>query len=110
MMLADGGSFDRIRLNYQDIKFRLHHNRTVEFEVCPVGGHNMNGKVERKFREIRSSLEKTMPNERLSILQWRTVAAEVANKFNDLPLALCNITSDFESMDLIAQNRLRPDW
>ena len=49
--------FDSIRLNYQDIKFRLHRDRTVEFEVCPVGGHNMNGNVERKICEIRNSLE-----------------------------------------------------
>ena len=112
MLLADGGSqlvksFDNIRLNFQDIKCRLHHDKSVEFELCPVGGHNMNGKVERKIREIRTSLEKVMVNERLSILQWETVSAEIANNINDLPLALGNVTSDLESMDLITPNRLK---
>ena len=50
---------------------------------------------------------KTMSNERLSILQWETLAAEVANSINYLPLALGSITSDFESMDLITPNYLR---
>ena len=77
------------------------------FEVCPVGGHNMHGKEERKIREINSSIEKTIFNERLSIIQWETIVAEIANSINDLPLALGNITSDFESMDLITPNRLR---
>ena len=47
------------------------------------------------------------PNIRLSLLQWETVAAEVANSINDLPLAVGNIESDFENMDLITPNRLR---
>ena len=51
----------------------------VELETCPVGGHNMHGKVERKIRHIKESLEKSMHNERLSILQWETLGAEVAN-------------------------------
>ena len=80
---------------------------TVEFEVCPVGGHNMNGKVERRIKHIKESLEKSSHNERLSILQWETLASTVANSINDLPLALGNITSDYENMDLLTPNRLR---
>ena len=41
------------------------------------------------------------------MLQWETIAAEVANSKNDLPLALGNTTSHFESMDLVTPNRLR---
>ena len=36
-----------------------------------------------------------------------TVGAEIANTMNDLPLALGNIVSDFEYMDLITPNRLK---
>ena len=53
---------------------------------------------------VKESLEKTISNQRLSVLQWETSAAEVWNAINDLPLALGNIVSDFENMDLITTN------
>ena len=112
VLLADAGSqfikaCDDIKLNFQDLKFKMHRDVSVELEVCPVGGHHMNGKVERKIQEIKKSLEKTVSNERLSILQWETVMSEIANSINDLPLALGNKVADFEMMDLITPNRLR---
>ena len=48
-----------------------------------------------------------MLNERLSVIQWETCAAEIANRINDLPLAISNIISDFEIIDLITPNRLK---
>ena len=96
-----------MKLNFQDIRHQLHVNVNVEFQLCPVGGHNMNGRVERKIREIKGSIIKSLENERISLLQWETLASEIANTINDLPLALGNITSQFESMDLLTPNRLR---
>ena len=96
-----------MRLSYTDIKNKLHKEKMVEFDTCLVGGHNVNGKVERRIRHIKESLEKNVQNERLSIIQWETVSAEIANAINDLPLALGNIVSDYENMDLITPNRLR---
>lgn len=112
ILLTDEGSqlikaCKTMKLNFIDIKNKLHKDMGVQCETCPVGGPNVNGKVERRIRHIKESLEKAIHNERLSILQWETVAAEVANSINDLPLALGNIVSDFESMDLITPNRLR---
>ena len=40
----------------------------------------------------------------MSVLKWETISAEVSNAVNDLPLALGNIVSDFENMDLITPN------
>ena len=96
-----------MRLSYTDIKHKLYKDKMVEFDTCPVGGHNVNGKVERRIKHIKESLEKNVQNKRLSIIQWETVAAEVANVINDLPFALSNIISDFENMDLLTPNRLR---
>ena len=112
ILLADRGSqlvkgCNTSRLQFQDIKFKLHKDVAVEVELCPVGGHNMNGKVERMIQEIKKSLEKDFHNRRLSVLQWETVAAQVANNINDLPLALGNKTSNLEMMDLLTPNRLR---
>ena len=48
-----------------------------------------------------------MSNQRLSVLHWESITAEIANNINNLPLAIGNTTADFETMDLITPNRLR---
>ncbi|XP_066914399.1 uncharacterized protein [Clytia hemisphaerica] len=111
-MFIDQGSqmvkgCDDSRISFKDLKNRLHVDVKMNFEVCPVGGHNYNGKVERKIREVKSSINKSFQGRRLSILQWETLSSEVANSMNDLPLALNGIVSDYESMDLITPNRLK---
>ena len=110
-VLADQGSqlikgCETMRLDFQDLQFKLHKDSQVELDVCPVGGHNMHGKVERRIRHIKESLAKAMMNQRLSVLQWETIAGIIANSINNLPLALGNIKGDFEAMDLITPNRL----
>ena len=95
------------KLDICDIKSRSNQNGKIDFEVFPVVGHNMHGKVERKIPEVKKSIDKTMLNERLSVIQWETCAAEIANRINDLPLALGNIVSEFETIDLIRPNRLK---
>ena len=90
-----------------DIRGQLNRDMMVEFDTCPVGGHNFNGKVERRIRHVKESLEKNFTNQRLSVLQWETVSAQISNAINDLPRALGNIVSDYEQMDLITPNRLR---
>ena len=112
LLVIDGGSqlvstSDNIKLNFTDLQNKLHRDMSVDSEVVPVGGHNMNGRVERKIQEVRRSLERSLQNERLSLLQWETLSAEIANRINDLPLALGNIKGDFDTMDLITPNRLR---
>ena len=96
-----------MKLNFQDIRHQLHVNVNVEFELCPVGKHNMNGRVKRKIREIKGLITKSLEDERISLLQWETLVSEIANTINDLPLALGKITSQFENMDLLTPNRLR---
>ena len=93
--------------NYKDVKEKLYLNSKMEFAPCPVGGHNMHGLVERKIREVRQSLERSMQGEKLSVLQWESVAAEISNSLNDMPLALGNNTADFEVADIITPNRLK---
>ena len=96
-----------MRLKFWDIKIGLHKDVAVELEVCPVGGHNMHGRVERKIQEIKKSIEKTLLNKRLSVMQWETISASISNSINNMPLALRNRRSNLKSMDLITPNRLR---
>ena len=112
IMVTDEGSqlikgSDNMKISCTDVKGKLHRDMMVDFATCPVGGHNYNGKVERRIKHVKESLEKTISNQRLSVLQWETISAEVSNAINDIPLALGNIVSNFENMDLITPSRLK---
>ena len=45
-----------MKFNFQDTQRKLNVDMQVEFETCPVGGHNVHGKVERKIRAIQESV------------------------------------------------------
>ena len=93
-------------LSFSDIKHKLHSEFGVQFQPCPVGAHNFHGKVERKIKEIRRSFEKEFSNQRLSIIQWETLAQQVVNSINNLPIGLGNKVESLENIDLVTPNRL----
>ena len=93
-------------LNFSDIKHKLHTEFGVNFEPCPIGGHNVHGKVERKIKEIKRSFEKELCHHRLSVIQWETLGQQVVNSINNLPIALGNKVDCLENLDLITPNRL----
>ena len=92
---------------FQDARFQLHQQMNVDYEQCSTATHYMHGKVEWKIRQIKESIQKAIINEQLSILQWETLAAEISNSINNLPLAIGNLTGDLENLDLITPNQLR---
>ena len=55
-------------MTYTDIKYKVHKDSVVESDTCPFGGHNYNGKVKRRIRQINESFEKNIQNEKLSVL------------------------------------------
>ena len=68
----------------------------------------MNGRVERKIREVRKSIAKSFTNKRLSLMQWETLASSISNSINNMPLALGNSSkSSVEALDLLTPNRLK---
>ena len=95
-----------MNINLVNLKHQLQREVKIEFQLCPVQGHNMNVKVERKIKEINRSLEKSVNSERLSILQWETLSSAIANQINILPLGIGDVTGDMECLDLITLNRL----
>ncbi len=110
-VLTDSGSqlvkgCESACLDIQDIKFQLHKNVSVELRVCPVGGHNMHGKVERKIRHIKESLAKALSNDRLGIMQYETLGDAIANSINNLPITIGSRKANLDSLDLITPNRL----
>ena len=112
MFLVDSGSqlisgCENMVLNMTDIKGHLNREHGILFDVCPVGGHNYRGKVERKIKAVRESVSKAVHLQHFSLLQWETLCAEIANSINNHPIAIGNETEDLESLDLITPNRLR---
>jgi hypothetical protein len=112
LLLIDEGSqlvkgCESMELNFRDIQNRLFVSSSVQFETCPVSGHNMHGRVERKIKQIKASIEKQLYNQRLSVIQWETMSAEIANSVNNLPIGLHSKVADLECADLLTPNRLR---
>ena len=112
VLLIDEGSqlikgCETMKFKFEDAQRKLHIDQQVDFEICPVGGHNFHDKVVRKIRSIRESIERLVHNERLSVLQWETLSAQIANSINNLPIAMTKSVSDLENADLITPNRLK---
>lgn len=111
-LLADSGSqlvcgCENMMIDMCDVSGKLNREYGIEFTVCPVGGHNFHGKVERKIRAVKENICKSVHNVRLSVLEWETLCAEIANSINNLPVAIGNETDELENMDLITPNRLK---
>lgn len=92
--------------SFVDTKQKLFVEYGVDYIPCPVGAHYVHGKVERKIREVRKSVEIAVQNARLSVVQWETLMAQIANSINNLPIGLKSRVSDLEQLDLITPNRL----
>ena len=84
-----------MKLEFYDIKHKLHVRYGVEFETCPVGAHYMHEKVERKIRQVQGSFMKTAGHSRLSMLQWETLGDQVANSVNNRPMAIGNSSARY---------------
>ena len=64
-LLPDEGSqlitgCESMKIDFQDTRFQLHQQMNVEYEKCPTAAHHMHGKVERKIRQIKESIVKTI--------------------------------------------------
>ena len=111
VLLPDPGSqlikvCKETNLKFRDIKGQLNAEYGIEFSPCPVGAHYQHGKVERKIRQVRESLERTFQGQKLSTIGWETLCAEITNCINDLPVGHMSATADIGNLDLLTPNRL----
>ena len=91
--------------SYVDSKQILFSVAGVEYKPCPTGAHYVHGRVERKIREVKKSVQISVENQRLSIVQWETLMAQIANSANNMPIG-AKYSSSPEYLDLITPNRL----
>ena len=93
-------------LSFTTVQHTLSVEYGIEFTTCPVGAHYQHGRVERKIQEIKKSLNKTLNNRRLAIMQWETLGLQIANGINNLPIGLGNKSEEIENLDILTPNRL----
>ena len=111
LMLPDQGSqllkaCGDMNLKFTDIQGQLNMEYGIEFNSCPVGAHYMHGRVERKIRQVRECLARSLDGQKLSVIEWETTFAEISNCINDLPIGLVNRSVDVGNLDLLTPNRL----
>ena len=76
-----------LEVDIRDLTFKLHREKGIVFEVCPVSGHNMHGHVERVIRSVQESLEDCGVKQlRLHATGLQTFLKLVENTYNNAPL------------------------
>jgi hypothetical protein len=78
----------------------------VEFQPCPVGGHNFHGMVERSIREVKKLFSTVYSGLKLDVLGYETAFGWISNELNNLPLCLGTKYKDLDHLDLLTPNRL----
>ena len=68
-LMPDAGSqllktCEDMRYSFTDMKQRLAFEYDVNYSPCPVGAHYVHGKVERKIREVKKSMDICVKNEK----------------------------------------------
>ncbi len=78
----------------------------VEFEACPLGGHNYHGQVECSIREVKKLFDTVNRCVKMDIMGYQTFFAWISNELNNLPLCLGSKYRDLGSLHLLTSNRL----
>ena len=78
----------------------------VEYETCPVGGHNYNGVVERSIKSIKRVLGVVFRGAKFTPIDFETALNYVCNELNSMPLCLGSKYKNFDCLDLITPSRL----
>ena len=83
-----------------------HHGTGIQHEICPVGGHNFHGTVERSIKEVKKLFDLTFSGLKLDILSYETNFQWISNELNNLPICTSGRYKNLEKIQLITPNRL----
>ena len=80
-------AFRELEVDIKDLKYQLHKEQGIVFDVCPVAGHNQHGQVERVIKSVQESLNDCgVKNLRLHATGLQTFLKLVENTYNNAPL------------------------
>ena len=82
------------------------HGVGVSYSTCPVGGHNVQGVVERSIKSVQDLFKRVFEGLKMDVLALETAFCWMSAQLNDLPISLGNRTEDLDSVDVITPSRL----
>ena len=94
----------------RDIESQVQDQLGIKIIVSNTKAHSVRGRVERRIRALRESLEKlgvstTVP---MTCLQWDTLFSRISNALDNLPLARGDKTNESAlGYEIITPNRLK---
>ena len=97
-------------VSLRNLQYELFSEHGATFEVCPVGGHERQGLVERRIRTVQSSLkEMGLDKMRVHSMGLQTMCKMIENTLNNLPYGFTKSRSDSNQslFKLISPNLLR---
>ena len=99
-----------VEVELSDIQYNLYHEYGTIFEVCPVGGHERQGLVERRIQTVQKSFKDLgLDTVRIHSMGLQTMCKVVENALNNLPYGYTQSRSDANQSlyKLISPNMLR---
>ena len=103
-------ALQEMNVDMRDLQLKLHKESGIKFDVCPVGGHNFHGLVERKIRTVQEGLQACgFDKMRLHATGVQTLASLIANDINNIPLGYAYGRDENNSplLRLLSPNMLR---
>ena len=80
-------AFKYSELEFRDLQLQLHRQSGIEFQTCPVSGHNMHGTVEGTIRTIQESMDEIgLSKKILHATGLQTLLKIIENQYNNIPL------------------------
>ena len=78
---------ENVEFDLRGLQHKLERQHGIDFEVCPVAGHNQHGHVERVIRSVQESFNDCgLLTKRYNATSLQTLAKLVENQYNNLPL------------------------
>ena len=103
-------ALEHAKLSIRDLTIQVVDSLGIRIHIYNAKSHEERGRVERKIRSIRETLERTgiKTTSPMTVLQWDCLFAKVANTIDDLPLARGD-TSNVSNLgyEIITANRLK---
>ena len=113
-LYVDNGSqlkaIEGAKFKIRDVDARVYDAHGIKVYVSNAKAHEERGRVERKIRSLRESLEKMniKSSNPLTALQWESVFARISSTLDDMPLAKGNTsTASNLGYEIITANRLK---
>ena len=103
-------ALDQTKVMLRDVNTFLYDARGMTVTVSCPKAHESRGKVERKIRAIKETLQRLNVNclDPVSAITWETIFAKVANALDNLPIALGDDSNASDlAKEILTPNRLK---